>query len=136
MAEKQTDADKAAAMTEYRQQHNAAVDRIAALRAARIARDASAPPPAPKVKAKPVAKTGGQDDGQDREQDGHQGSFQDRDQVAGPGRSQDRAGRRCTEAGSAGQAPQLNFRFRSPLSRGPDYSPNNPLRGNERYISN
>jgi hypothetical protein len=58
VAEKQTDADKAAAMTEYRQQHNAAVDRIAALRAARIARDASAPPPAPKVKAKPVAKTG------------------------------------------------------------------------------
>jgi hypothetical protein len=57
MAEKQTDADKAAAMTEYRQQHNAAVDRIAALRAARLARDASAPPPAPKVKAKPAAKT-------------------------------------------------------------------------------
>lgn len=57
MAEKQTDADKAAAMTEYRQQHNAAVDRIAALRAARLARDASAPPPAPKAKAKPAAKT-------------------------------------------------------------------------------
>jgi hypothetical protein len=56
VAEKQTDADKAAAMTEYRQQHNAAVDRIAALRAARLARDASAPPPAPKVKA--VAKSG------------------------------------------------------------------------------
>jgi hypothetical protein len=56
VAEKQTDADKAAAMTEYRQQHNAAVDRIAALRAARLARDASAPPPAPKVKAAP--KTG------------------------------------------------------------------------------
>ena len=55
MAEKQTDSDKAAAMTEYRQQHNAAVDRIAALRAARMARDASAPPPAPK--AKPAAKT-------------------------------------------------------------------------------
>ena len=55
MAEKQTDSDKAAAMTEYRQQHNAAVDRIAALRAARLARDASAPPPAPK--AKPAAKT-------------------------------------------------------------------------------
>jgi hypothetical protein len=56
VAEKQTDADKAAAMTEYRQQHNAAVDRIAALRAARLARDASAPPPAPKVKA--AAKSG------------------------------------------------------------------------------
>jgi hypothetical protein len=55
VAEKQTDSDKAAAMTEYRQQHNAAVDRIAALRAARMARDASAPPPAPK--AKPAAKT-------------------------------------------------------------------------------
>jgi hypothetical protein len=53
MAEKQTDSDKAAAMTEYRQQHNAAVDRIAALRAARLARDASAPPPAPKTKAAP-----------------------------------------------------------------------------------
>ena len=40
MADKQTDADKAAAMKEYRAQHDAAVDRIAALRAARLARDA------------------------------------------------------------------------------------------------
>jgi CDP-glycerol glycerophosphotransferase (TagB/SpsB family) len=40
MADKQTDADKAAAMKEYLSQHNAAVDRIAALREARLARDA------------------------------------------------------------------------------------------------
>ena len=43
MADKQTDADKAAAMKEYRAQHDAAVDRMAALRAARLARDAGAP---------------------------------------------------------------------------------------------
>jgi hypothetical protein len=43
MADKQTDADKAAAMKEYRAQHDAAVDRMAALRAARLAREAGAP---------------------------------------------------------------------------------------------
>jgi hypothetical protein len=43
MADKQTDADKAAAMNEYRAQHDAAVDRMAALKAARLARDAGAP---------------------------------------------------------------------------------------------
>ena len=42
MAEKQTDADKIAAMREYRAQQDAAVDRMAALRAARLARDAGA----------------------------------------------------------------------------------------------
>ncbi len=42
MAEKQTDADKLAAMKEYRSQHDAAVDRMAALTAARLARDAGA----------------------------------------------------------------------------------------------
>lgn len=42
MADKQTDADKAAALKEYRQQHDAAVDRMAALKAARLARDAGA----------------------------------------------------------------------------------------------
>ncbi len=71
MADKQTEADKAAAMKEYRAHHDAAVDRIAALRAARIERDAkqaeadAAAPPEPKkkgvkavkaVKAKPVLK--------------------------------------------------------------------------------
>lgn len=40
MADKQTDSDKAAAMKEYRAQHDAAVDRIAALRAARLKREA------------------------------------------------------------------------------------------------
>ena len=43
MADKQTDADKVAAMREYRSQHDAAVDRMAALKAARLARDAGAP---------------------------------------------------------------------------------------------
>jgi hypothetical protein len=56
MADKQTDADKAAAMKEYRAQQDAAVDRIAALRAARLARDASlaseTPKPAPAAKKK------------------------------------------------------------------------------------
>ena len=70
MADKQTEADKAAAMKEYRAHHDAAVDRIAALRAARIERDAkqaeadaAAPEPKKKgvkavkaVKAKPVLK--------------------------------------------------------------------------------
>lgn len=59
MADKQTDADKAAAMKEYRQQHDAAVDRIAALRAARLARDADAPEvkPAAKSAAKSATKS-------------------------------------------------------------------------------
>jgi hypothetical protein len=43
MAEKQTEADKIAAMREYRAVHDAAVDRMAALKAARLARDAGAP---------------------------------------------------------------------------------------------
>lgn len=43
MAEKQTEADKAAALREYRAVHDAAVDRMAALKAARLARDAGAP---------------------------------------------------------------------------------------------
>lgn len=42
MAEKQTEADKLAAMKEYRAVHDAAVDRMAALKAARLARDAGA----------------------------------------------------------------------------------------------
>jgi hypothetical protein len=42
MADKQTEADKVAAMKEYRQQHDSAVDRMAALKAARLARDAGA----------------------------------------------------------------------------------------------
>src|SRR5262245_57283290 len=41
MAEKQTDADKAEAMREYREKHDAAMRRIATLRAARLARDAA-----------------------------------------------------------------------------------------------
>ena len=45
MAEKQTDADKAQAMREYREKHDAAMRRIAALRAARLARDEAVPTP-------------------------------------------------------------------------------------------
>ena len=59
MAEKQTDADKVAAMREYRSQHDAAVDRMAALKAARLARDAGAPDAEVKAlasKKKPAAK--------------------------------------------------------------------------------
>jgi hypothetical protein len=41
MADKQTDADKAQAMREYREKHEAAMRRIATLRAARMARDAA-----------------------------------------------------------------------------------------------
>jgi hypothetical protein len=41
MVEKQTEADKAQAMREYREKHEAAMRRIAALRAARLARDAA-----------------------------------------------------------------------------------------------
>jgi hypothetical protein len=43
MADKQTDADKAQAMREYREKHDAAMQRIATLRAARLARDAALP---------------------------------------------------------------------------------------------
>jgi hypothetical protein len=66
MAEKQTEADKAAALKEYRQQHDAAVDRMAALKAARLARDAGASEaevialaskkPAKKAAKKPAAR--------------------------------------------------------------------------------
>jgi hypothetical protein len=41
MVEKQTEADKAQAMREYREKHEAAMRRIATLRAARLARDAA-----------------------------------------------------------------------------------------------
>lgn len=57
MADKQTEADKAAAMKEYRAEQDAAIDRIAALRAARLARDAklaavkTSPKPSPSTKA-------------------------------------------------------------------------------------
>lgn len=44
MVEKQSDADKAKAMREYREKHEAAMRRIATLRAARLARDAAPPP--------------------------------------------------------------------------------------------
>jgi hypothetical protein len=53
MADKQSDADKAAAMREYREQQDAAVRRIEALRAARLARDAGLPVPKPTSKKKP-----------------------------------------------------------------------------------
>lgn len=43
MADKQTEADKAAALKEYRAVHDAAIDRMAALKAARLAREAGAP---------------------------------------------------------------------------------------------
>jgi hypothetical protein len=51
MADKQSDADKAKAMREYREKHDAAMRRIASLRAARLARDAEPPPE--KAKKKP-----------------------------------------------------------------------------------
>ena len=44
MVEKQSDADKAKAMREYREKHEAAMRRIATLRAARLARDAEPTP--------------------------------------------------------------------------------------------
>jgi hypothetical protein len=53
MPDKQTDADKAAAMREYRERQDAAVRRIEALRAARLARDAVVPAPKPTSKKKP-----------------------------------------------------------------------------------
>ena len=62
MADKQTESDKAEAMKEYRAQHDSAVDRMASLRAARMARDAklaAEPKAAPVKKAKAVkAKRG------------------------------------------------------------------------------
>jgi hypothetical protein len=51
MVEKQSDADKAKAMREYREKHDAAMRRMASLRAARLARDAAAAPE--KAKPKP-----------------------------------------------------------------------------------
>jgi hypothetical protein len=58
MIGKQTEADKIAALKEYKNQQTAAVDRMAALRAARIARDAGQPIPdlTPAKKAKAPAK--------------------------------------------------------------------------------
>ena len=41
MVDKQTEADKAQAMREYREKHEAAMRRIITLRAARLARDAA-----------------------------------------------------------------------------------------------
>jgi hypothetical protein len=52
MADKQTDADKAKAMQDYREERDAAIRRIATLRAARLARDAASPPKT-KSKKKP-----------------------------------------------------------------------------------
>jgi hypothetical protein len=52
MVDKQSDADKAKAMQEYREQQDAAVRRIETLRAARLARDAAQPAPKPKSKTK------------------------------------------------------------------------------------
>jgi hypothetical protein len=52
MADQQSDADKAKAMQEYRERQDAAVRRIETLRAARLARDAARPTPAPKAKKK------------------------------------------------------------------------------------
>ena len=45
MVNKMSDADKANAMQEYRDEQNAAIGRIATLRAARLARDAALPAP-------------------------------------------------------------------------------------------
>ena len=45
MTGKQTEADKAAALKEYNDRQNAAVDRMALLRAARLAREAGQPIP-------------------------------------------------------------------------------------------
>lgn len=62
MADKQTEADKALALKEYRARHDAALDRIAALKAARLKRDAAASKRdavAPKrdIAAKPAKKS-------------------------------------------------------------------------------
>jgi hypothetical protein len=44
MADKQSDTDKAQAMKEYHEARDAAIQRIATLRAARLAREAATPP--------------------------------------------------------------------------------------------
>jgi|GEM_PF-3324754 len=58
MADRQTEADKIAAMREYRAEHDAAVNRMAALKAARIARDAqmASQPEAKTTDARPAGK--------------------------------------------------------------------------------
>lgn len=58
MSGKQTEADKVAALKEYSERQTSAVDRMAALRAARLARDAGEPIPdlTPVKKAKESAK--------------------------------------------------------------------------------
>jgi len=55
MADKQSEADKAQAVKEYREAQDAAIRRIATLRAARLARDAGASPTKTKSK-KPIPK--------------------------------------------------------------------------------
>jgi hypothetical protein len=50
MADRQSDADKEKAMREYREKHDAAMRRMASLRAARLARDAAPPPERAKKK--------------------------------------------------------------------------------------
>jgi hypothetical protein len=55
MVQKQSEAEKAQAMKEYREALDAAIQRIATLRAARLARDATTPPTQTKGK-KPVPK--------------------------------------------------------------------------------
>jgi hypothetical protein len=50
---KQSDAEKAEAMKEYHETHDAAIQRIALLRAARLARDAAAEPPTKAKNNKP-----------------------------------------------------------------------------------
>jgi hypothetical protein len=54
MPQKQTEAEKFQAMKEYREEQDAAIQRIATLRAARLARDAAAAPT--KTKGKSVRK--------------------------------------------------------------------------------
>jgi hypothetical protein len=50
MAQKQSEAEKAQAMQEYREARDVAIQRIAMLRAARLARDAAATPTQTKIK--------------------------------------------------------------------------------------
>lgn len=56
MADKQSDADKAQAMKEYHDARDAAIKRMAALRAVRLARDAEAQTPAKTKNKKPSPK--------------------------------------------------------------------------------
>lgn len=56
MANKQSDAEKIEAMKEYRDAHDAAIQRIARLRAARLARDAAAEVPTKATNKKPSGK--------------------------------------------------------------------------------